>query len=171
MPELIEVSSNSAAIYSIENKQISSSYVLSTIPPVFSDIEGQAFILEENGISENRVYDKSNLIDTLAEVLFDIDLDFIPSGPKLCQLAVAMLEDEEASGSDDLCLIISTWNSVNALRKLTKGPALELELVGSHKVQDQRAVQLFSIQEQDYQRPRLRRFTVFVCKLHRGVRI
>lgn len=171
MLELIDAGSNLPITYSNEKQQISSSYILSPMPPVFSDIEGQAFILEKNGIKENQVYDKSNLIETVAEYIFDIDLESIPSEYKLCHLAVDLMDEEEASSSGELCVIISTWNSVDALRKITKGPALELELVGSHKVRDQRAVQLFSILEQDYRRSRLRRFTVFVMKLHRDVRL
>ena len=171
MSSLIEVDANPNVTYSIEKTQIRLSYILSSMPPVFSDIEGQAFIIEDSSTKDNQVYDKSNLIDMVAEYMFDIDLEAVPSEIKLCQLAVDLMDEEEASNSGELCIIISTWNSVDALRKITKSPALELKLVGSHKVRDQRAVQLFSILEQDYRRPRLRRFTIFVCKLHRNVRL
>lgn len=171
MSSLTKVDANPNDTYSIEKTQISTSYILSSMPPVFSNIEGQAFIIEKSDIKDSQVYDKSNLIEMVAEYIFDIDLESIPSELKLCQLALDLMDEEEASNSDELCIIISTWNSVDALRKITKSPALELKLVGSHKIRDQRAVQLFSILEQDYRRPRLRRFTIFVCKLHRDVRL
>jgi len=171
VPELIEIVSLPSVTCSIGKTIDISNHVLTPMPPVFHDIEGQAFLLEDSTISAGTVYDKSNLVDTVAEFLFEIDLETIPSDRNLCRLAVSILDEEENSYADELCLIISTWNSVQALRKITTGPAQGLEHLGTYKIQDQKTVQLFSILEQDYRRPRLRRFCVFVCKLHRGVRI
>ncbi|WP_156376151.1 hypothetical protein [Methylobacterium sp. Leaf117] len=171
MLELTNVSSNLPVSYNIEKTIDIPTYLLSPMPPVFPGIEGYAFMIEDSEVVGTKIYDKSNLVDMVAERLFDIDLETVPKEQNLCEFAISMLDEEEDEYADELCLIISTWNSVTALRKLTKGPALELEFLGSHKVRDQRAVQLFSIKEQDFRRPRLRRFCVFVCKLHRGVRI
>lgn len=171
MPELIEISSSPSLTYSIEKTIDISTHVLTPMPPVFHGVEGQSFLLEDNTVSASKVYDKSNLVDTVAELLFEIDLDSIPNGHNLGRLVVEILDEEEHAYADELCLVISTWNSIEAVRKLTTGPAVGLEHLGTHKVQDQKTVQLFSIQQQDYRRPRLRRFCVFVCKLHRGVRV
>ena len=168
MSSLIEVDANPDSMYSIEKTTDIPSYSISSIAGL-SNIEGQTFLIE-NVFRSNNLYDKSNLMDMVAECLYEIDLEKIPDTMQLSRLAVSMLEEEEHLYASELCLVISTWNYVDALRRLTRSPTLGLEFKGTYKVQDQKTVQLFSIQEQDYQRPRLRRFTVFVFKMHRKVK-
>lgn len=170
MSGLIETASLPSLTPYIETRQIQPSHMLYPISGL-SFIEGQTFLIEDNSVADTQTYDKSNIIDTVAEILFEIDLDTIPKGLKLSEFVVSILEEDEHEYADELCVIISTWNSIEAVRKLTASPAHGLEQLGTYKVQDQKTVQLFSIHEQDYRRPRLRRFCVIVCKRHRDLRV